>query len=104
MTEALVANQVAFLKFNCEKERGKVRYSEALNTNLQLDNIQRGLQVLFRKLEMSDELSLERNHVRASQSTSKTHLLRLFPLSPRHLIKSRIGWVPYKYFFGTQPI
>lgn len=75
MTEALVANQVAFLKFNCEKERGKVRYSEALNTNLQLDNIQRGLQVLFRKLEMSDELSLERNHVRASQSTSKTHLL-----------------------------
>lgn len=59
MTEALVANQVAFLKFNCEKERGKVRHSEALNTNLQLDNAQSGLQVLFRKLEMTDELSLE---------------------------------------------
>lgn len=60
MTEALVANQVAFLKFNSEKGRGKERYSEALNTNLQLDNIQSGLQDLFRKLEMSDELSLER--------------------------------------------
>lgn len=60
MTEALVANQVAFLKFNCEKERGKGRHTEALNTNLQLDNIQSGLQVLFHKLEMTDELSLER--------------------------------------------
>lgn len=43
MTEALVANQVAFLKFNCENERGKVRHSEALNKNLQLDNAQSGL-------------------------------------------------------------
>ena len=43
-----------------EKERVKGRHTEALNTNLQLDNIQSGLQAIFRKLEMTDELSLER--------------------------------------------
>ena len=32
-----------------EKERGKGRHTEALNTNLQLDNIQSGLQAIFRK-------------------------------------------------------
>ena len=43
-----------------EKERVKGRHTEALNTNLQLYNIQSGLQAIFRKLEMTDELSLER--------------------------------------------
>lgn len=43
-----------------EKERMKGRSTEALNTNLELDNIQNGLLNIFRRLEFSDELSLER--------------------------------------------
>ena len=43
-----------------EKERIKGRNTEALNTNLQLDNIASGLQSIFRRIEMSDVVSLER--------------------------------------------
>ena len=43
-----------------EKERVKGRTTEALNTNLQLDNIASGLQSIFRRIEMSDVVSLER--------------------------------------------
>ena len=43
-----------------DKERLKGRTTDALNTNLQLDNIASGLQAIFRKLEFADELSLER--------------------------------------------
>ena len=43
-----------------EKERIKGRITEALNTNLQLDNIASGLQSIFRRIEMSDVVSLER--------------------------------------------
>ena len=43
-----------------DKERIKGRTTDALSTNLQLDNIASGLQAIFRKIEMSDDLSLER--------------------------------------------
>lgn len=43
-----------------EKERIKGRTTEALNTNLQLGNIASGLQSIFRRIEMSDIVSLER--------------------------------------------
>lgn len=43
-----------------EKERLKGRTTEALSTNLELDNIQSGLQTIFKKVEMTDEMSLER--------------------------------------------
>lgn len=43
-----------------EKERVRGRNTEALNINLRLDNIQSGLQSIFHKLELSEELSLER--------------------------------------------
>lgn len=43
-----------------DKERIKGRTTDALSTNLQLDNISGGLQAIFRKIEMSDDLSLER--------------------------------------------
>ena len=43
-----------------EKERIKGRTTEALNTNLQFDNIASGLQSIFRRIEMSDVVSLER--------------------------------------------
>lgn len=43
-----------------ERECLKGRSTEALSTNLQLDNIKNGLLNIFRRLEFSDELSLER--------------------------------------------
>jgi integrase len=43
-----------------EKERLKGRTTEVLSTNLELDNIQSGLQTIFKKVEMTDEVSLER--------------------------------------------
>ena len=43
-----------------DKERIKGRTTDTLSTNLQLDNIASGLQAIFRKIEMSDDLSLER--------------------------------------------
>ena len=43
-----------------EKERIKGRTTEALNTNLKLDNIASELQSIFRRIEMSDVVSLER--------------------------------------------
>ena len=43
-----------------DKERIKGRTTDALSINLQLDNIASGLQAIFRKIEMSDDLSLER--------------------------------------------
>ena len=43
-----------------EKERLKGRCTDVLNTNLQLDNIASGLYNIFRKLELSENLSLER--------------------------------------------
>jgi integrase len=43
-----------------EKERVKGRNTEALTTNLQLDNIANGLQNIFRKTELSEDISLER--------------------------------------------
>lgn len=43
-----------------DKERIKGRTTDAFSTNLQLDNIAGGLQAIFRKIEMSDDLSLER--------------------------------------------
>lgn len=43
-----------------EKERLKGRSTEVLSTNLQLDNIPSGLHNIFRKLEMREDLLLER--------------------------------------------
>lgn len=42
-----------------EKNRLKGRSTEILQANLQLDNIQAGLQAIFRRLELSEDLSLE---------------------------------------------
>ena len=47
-------------QWDSEKERLKGRTTEALSTNLELDNIQSGLQTIFKKLEMTDAISLER--------------------------------------------
>lgn len=43
-----------------EKGRLKGRSTEVLSINLQLDNIQSGLQNIYRKMEFTDNLSLER--------------------------------------------
>ena len=47
-------------QWDSEKERLKGRTTEVLSTNLELDNIQSGLQTIFKKLEMTDAFSLER--------------------------------------------
>ena len=47
-------------QWDSEKERLKGRTTEVLSTNLELDNIQSGLQAIFKKLEMPDAISLER--------------------------------------------
>lgn len=47
-------------QWDSEKERLKGRTTEVLSTNLELDNIQSGLQTIFKKLEMTDAISLER--------------------------------------------
>ena len=47
-------------QWDSEKERLKGRNTEVLSTNLELDNIQSGLQTIFKKLEMTDAISLER--------------------------------------------
>ena len=47
-------------QWDSEKERPKGRPTEVLTTNLELDNIQSGLQTIFKKLEMTDTISLER--------------------------------------------
>ncbi len=47
-------------QWDSERGRLKGRSMEALSTNLQLDNIQSALQNIFRRLEMTDYLSLER--------------------------------------------
>ena len=41
-------------QWDSEKERLKGRTTEVLSTNLELDNIQSGLQSIFKKLEMTD--------------------------------------------------
>ena len=43
-----------------KKERVKGRSTEVLSINLELDNIQNGLQNIFRRMELGDYLSLER--------------------------------------------
>ncbi len=47
------------LQWDNDKNRLKGRTTEALQINLQLDNIQSGLQAIFRRMELSEHLSLE---------------------------------------------
>ena len=42
-------------QWDSEKERLKGRTTEVLSTNLELDNIQSGLQTIFKKLEITDK-------------------------------------------------
>ena len=74
-----------------EKERVKGRHTEALNTNLQLDNIQSGLQAIFRKLEMTDELSLER--IKSEHLGKKQDIDTIMQLFDKHNedVAARVG-------------
>ena len=47
-------------QWDSTRERVKGRNTEALSMNLQLDSIQNDLQTIYRKLEMTDDLCLER--------------------------------------------
>ena len=74
-----------------KKERVKGRHTEALNTNLQLDNIQSGLQAIFRKLEMTDELSLER--IKSEHLGKKQDIDTIMQLFDKHNedVAARVG-------------
>lgn len=74
-----------------KKERVKGRHAEALNTNLQLDNIQSGLQAIFRKLEMTDELSLER--IKSEHLGKKQDIDTIMQLFDKHNedVAARVG-------------
>ena len=65
-----------------EKERIKGRTTEALNTNLQLDNIASGLQSIFRRIEMSDVVSLER--IKSEFLVKKEEIDTLMQLFEKH--------------------
>ncbi len=65
-----------------EKERIKGRTTEALNTNLQLDNIASGLQSIFRRIEMSDVVSLER--IKSEFLGKKEEINTLMQLFEKH--------------------
>ena len=56
------STEISVLKslWDIDKERLKGRTTEVLRTNLQLDNISNGLLNIFRRLEFSDDLCLER--------------------------------------------
>ena len=59
---SLGSTGIAILRsqWDSKKERGKGRSTEVLSLNLELDNIQNGLQNIFRRMELGDYLSLER--------------------------------------------
>ena len=59
---SLGSTGIAILRsqWDSKKERVKGRSTEALSLNLELDNIQNGLQNIFRRMELGDHLSLER--------------------------------------------
>ena len=65
-----------------DKERIKGRTTEALNTNLQLDNIASGLQSIFRRIEMSDVVSLER--IKSEFLGKKEEINTLMQLFEKH--------------------
>lgn len=65
-----------------EKERVKGRNTDALNINLQLDNIQSGLQSIYRKLELSDDLCLER--IKSEYLGKKQDMDTVMQLFDRH--------------------
>ena len=59
---SLGSTGIAILRsqWDSKKERVKGRSTEVLSINLELDNIQNGLQNIFRRMELGDYLSLER--------------------------------------------
>lgn len=73
---------VPLTQWDKEKERVKGRNTEALNINLQLDNIQSSLVTIYRKLEVGDELSLER--IKAEYLGKKEDINTIIQLFDKH--------------------
>jgi site-specific recombinase XerD len=73
------------------KNRLKGRTTEILQTNQQLDNIQAGLQNIFRRLEISEDISLEmiKSHYLGKKEQTET-ILTLFEKHNNDM-KSQIG-------------
>ncbi len=69
-------------QWDAEKGRVKGRSMEALSTNLQLDNIQSSLLNIFRRLEMTDHLCLER--IKSEYMGKQEELDTLISLFEKH--------------------
>ena len=65
-----------------KKERLKGRTTEVLSTNLELDNIQSGLQTIFKNLEMTDAISLE--HIKSEYLGKKEEVETMMTLFDKH--------------------
>ena len=69
-------------QWDSEKERLKGRTTEVLSTNLELDNIQSGLQTIFKNLEMTDAISLE--HIKSEYLGKKEEVETMMTLFDKH--------------------
>ncbi len=74
-------------QWDAEKGRVKGRSMEALSTNLQLDNIQSSLLNIFRRLEMTDHLCLER--IKSEYMGKQEELDTLISLFEKHEANNR---------------
>lgn len=74
-------------QWDAEKGRIKGRSMEALSTNLQLDNIQSSLLNIFRRLEMTDHLSLER--IKAEYMGKQEEVSTLVSLFEKHEVNNQ---------------
>ena len=74
-----------------KKERVKGRSTEVLSINLELDNIQNGLQNIFRRMELGDYLSLER--IKMEFLGKKEDIGTIMELFDRHIadVKKQVG-------------
>lgn len=74
-----------------EKERLKGRSTEILNTNLQLDNIRSGLMNIYKKLEVTDCLSLER--IKSEYLGKGNEISTIMELFDKHLsdLEKQVG-------------
>ena len=78
-------------QWDSDKNRLKGRTTEVLQINQQLDNIQAGLQTIFRRLELSEDLSLEL--IKSEYLGKKEQMDTILTLFEKHNndIRSQVG-------------
>ena len=90
---SLGSTGIAILRsqWDSKKERVKGRSTEVLSLNLELDNIQNGLQNIFRRMEFNESLSLER--IKMEFLGKKEDIGTIMELFDRHItdVKKQVG-------------